>query len=58
MDSVGEEEGVHAGVVELTSIVALDGFHQAPNCVRTCEKKFASVEKVSDLTRRGKVHRQ
>jgi len=32
-------------------------FTIAPNCVRTYEKKFANVDKVSDLTRREKVHR-
>jgi len=57
MNSMGEEESERAGVVKLTPLSHWMAFTIAPNCVRTYEKKFANVDKVSDLTRREKVHR-
>ena len=39
MNTVGEEEGARAGVIELTSVVALDGFdHHAELCANIGEE--------------------
>jgi hypothetical protein len=51
----GGEECARGNVIELTTIVSLDGIDGA---AKLCEDKrfFDKVEKVSDLTRKGKVH--
>jgi hypothetical protein len=55
-DPVGGEECVRGGVIELTAIVALDGFDGAAKLCGDISEKCDKVEKVSDLTRKGKVH--
>jgi hypothetical protein len=52
-----EEEKAGGGVVKFTTIIALHTFMVVPNFVATKEKKWARVENVSDLRRRGKVHK-
>jgi hypothetical protein len=50
------EECSRGGVVELTTIVALNSFDGAAKLCRDRGEFFDKVEKVSDLTRKGKVH--
>jgi hypothetical protein len=47
---------VRGGVIKLTVIVALDGFDSAAKLCGNISKKIDKVEKVSDLTSKGKVH--
>jgi hypothetical protein len=55
-DPFGGEECAREGVIELTVIVALDGFDGAAKLCGDISEKCNKVEKVSDLTRKGKVH--
>jgi hypothetical protein len=55
-DPFGGEECARGGVVELTAIVALDGFDGAAKLCGDISEKCDKVEKVSDLTRKEKVH--
>jgi hypothetical protein len=50
------EECSGEGVVELTAIVALNIFDGAAKLCVEKDKKIDKVEKVSDLTRKIKVH--
>jgi hypothetical protein len=52
----GGEECTRGSVIELTAIVALDCFDGAAKLCGDISKKCDKVEKVSDLTRKGKVH--
>jgi hypothetical protein len=52
----GDEECVRGGVIELTTIVALDGFDSAAKLCGDISEKCDKVERVSDLTCKGKVH--
>jgi hypothetical protein len=52
----GDEECVRGGVIELTSIVAPDGFDGATKLCGDIIDFFNKVEKVSDLTCKVKVH--
>jgi hypothetical protein len=54
--SFGSEECAREGVIELTAIVALDGFDNAAKLCGNISDFFYNVEKVSDLTCKGKVH--
>jgi len=54
---MGEEKGACGGVVELAAIVTLDALNGAAKLGRDIGKKLAKVENVSDLRRRGKVHK-
>jgi hypothetical protein len=47
---------VRGGVIELTTIIALDGFDGAAKLCGDISEKCDKVEKVSDLIRKGKVH--
>jgi hypothetical protein len=53
---ISGKECVRRSVVELTVIVALDNFDGAANLCGDISKKFDKVEKVLDLTPKGKVH--
>jgi hypothetical protein len=55
-DPFGGEECARGGVIELTTIVALDGFDGAAKLCGDISEKCDKVEKVSDLTRKEKVH--
>jgi hypothetical protein len=55
-DPTGGEKRVGGGVVELTTVVTLDGFNGAAKLSGDKGEKINKVEKVSDLTRKGKVH--
>jgi hypothetical protein len=50
------EECSRGGVVELTAVVALNNFDGVAKLCTDKGKKFYKVEKVSDLTHKGKVH--
>jgi hypothetical protein len=52
----GDEECARGGVIKLTTIVALDDFDGAAQTVWRHKHFFDKMEKVSDLTRKGKVH--
>jgi hypothetical protein len=52
----GAEECVRGCVIELTTIVSLDRFDGATKLYGDISKKNGKVEKVSDLTRKGKVY--
>ena len=47
---------MRGGIIELTIIVALDGFDSAAKLCGNISEKIDKVEKVSDLTCKGKVH--
>jgi hypothetical protein len=47
---------MRGGVIELMAIVALDDFDGAAKLCGDISDFFDKVEKVSDLTRKGKVH--
>jgi hypothetical protein len=53
---IGGEECARGGVIKLTAIVALDGFDGVAKLCGDISEKNLTVEKVSDLTRKGKVH--
>jgi hypothetical protein len=53
---IGGEECARGGVVELTTIVALDDFDGATKLCGDISEKIDKVKKLSDLTRKGKVH--
>jgi hypothetical protein len=50
------EECARGDVIELTIIVTLNGFDSAAKLCEDIGEKCNKVEKVSDLTRKGKVH--
>jgi hypothetical protein len=50
------EECVRGGVIELTTIIALDGFDGTTKLCGDISDFFDKVEKVLDLTCKGKVH--
>jgi hypothetical protein len=50
------EECVRGGVIELTTIAALDDFDGVAKLCEDISDFFDKVEKVSDLTRKEKVH--
>jgi hypothetical protein len=52
----GGKECMRGGVIKLMTIVALDGFDSAAKLCGNISEKIDKVEKVSDLTRKGKVH--
>jgi hypothetical protein len=52
----GGEECVRGGVIDLTAIVALDGFDGVAKLCGDMSKKCDKVEKVLGLTHKGKVH--
>jgi hypothetical protein len=47
---------VRRGVIELTAIVTLDDFDGAAKLCGNISEKIGKVEKVLDLTHKGKVH--
>jgi hypothetical protein len=51
-----DEECVRGGVIELTTIVALDDFDGATKLCGDRSEKIDKVEKVSDLMCKGKIH--
>jgi hypothetical protein len=54
--SFGEEEYTRGGIIELTTIVTLGGFDGVAKPCGDISDFFDKVKKVSDLTRKGKVH--
>jgi hypothetical protein len=52
----GGKECVRGCIIELTTIITLDDFDGAAKLCEDISKKIDKVEKVSDLTRKGKVH--
>jgi hypothetical protein len=50
------EECSRGGIVKLMTVVTLNSFDGGPNCVETKAIFFDKVKKLSDLTRKGKVH--
>jgi hypothetical protein len=58
LNTSGEKEGARGGVIELTTIVALDGLNgEAELSGHPGKKKCRRVGKVSDLARKGKVQK-
>jgi hypothetical protein len=53
---MGVEEMTSGGVIELTTIVTLDSLNSGAELSSYIRKKRESVENVSDLRRKGKVH--
>jgi hypothetical protein len=51
----GGEECARGGIIELTSIVAVDGFDSAAKLCGDISIFFDKLEKVLDLTCKGKV---
>jgi hypothetical protein len=47
---------VRGGVIELTTIITLDGFDGAAKLCGDINEKCDKVEKVLDLMRKGKVY--
>jgi hypothetical protein len=52
----GGEECMRGGVIELTTIITLDGFDGAAKLCGDINEKCDKVEKVLDLMRKGKVY--
>jgi hypothetical protein len=52
----GGEECARGCVIELTTIITLDGFDGTAKLCEDINEKIDKAEKVSDLTRKGKVH--
>jgi hypothetical protein len=52
----GGKECMRGDIIELTAIVALDGFDGAAKLCGGISEKIDKVEKVLDLMRKGKVH--
>jgi hypothetical protein len=55
-DPTGGKECTGGGIVELTTVVTLDDFDGAAKLRGNKAEKLDNVRKVSDLTRKGKVH--
>ena len=56
-NAIGEEEDARAGVIKLPAIVTLKALHIGVKLCAHIGKEIRQVEKVSDLSRRGKVHK-
>jgi hypothetical protein len=55
---VGEEEGARGVVVELATIVTLQGTNRSAELGGTQAKKWVMVVNVSDFSRSGEVQRK
>jgi hypothetical protein len=55
-DSTGGKECTRGSIVELTTVVTLDGFDGATKLRVNKDGFFDNVEKVLDFTCKGKVH--
>jgi hypothetical protein len=53
---ISDKKCVRGSIVELTIIIALDGFDDVAKLCGDISEKIDKVEKVSDLTRKRKVH--